>query len=161
MLWGQLSVTQMGLTGEMPQPPWFQGYSAELVPPCFSEGPHWNWVPFSLTVTCFGDFSLPWLTSPTSLIVPYGSFLQTTSTQALLWGKPPPLSISKGMVARPLSLICSHPDTPSLWSSVPAPWHQTHQCWGEKSLSHLQRQKVEAEGACQVYLSLYLYRNCP
>ena len=120
MLWGQLSVTQMGLTGEMPQPPWFQGYSAELVPPCFSEGPHWNWVPFSLSVTCFGDFSLPRLTSRTSLFVPSGSFLQTTYTQALLWGKPPPLSISKGMAARSLSLICSHPDTPSLWSVSPS-----------------------------------------
>ena len=120
VLWGQLSATQMGLTGEMPQPPRFQGYSAEAGSTCFSEGPHRNWMPFPLTTTCFGDFSLPWLTSPTSLIVPSGSLLQTTYTQVLLWGKPPPLSISEGMAARPLSLICSHPDTPSLWSISPS-----------------------------------------
>lgn len=106
--------------------------------------------------------SLPWLTFPT-LIVPSGSLLQTTHIlKPSALGKPPPLSISKGMAARPLSLIICLIQTHipcGLSAQLPAVRHLSGR---GRNLSHLQRQKLEVEGTCREFtFSLYLYRNCP
>lgn len=141
-----------------------------LQPPWLPEGQFWSMfhlvsqkvptgIKLPLTGTYFWVFSLLWPTSPTSFSVPPGSLPHSyICTQVLLWGKPPPLNISEGMAAQPLSR--TKPETPRILTllpcglSAPAPWRQTHRWAGggsKESLGYVQRQKVEAGGTCRVY----------